>query len=425
MRSTAGVLVLLHVLLAVAVSPAIAQSDVDPAEVAYDVSVMDRPVVAYGPSAARLGAWLITPLLDVGRTYDSNVFATAENAESDSVNTFRPRVQLLSDWNRHAMEFEVGGDIGLYEKYSNENYHDYYFANDNTLDILTDNRIDLGLLYRHAHTPRTSSENIGESAEPLKYDQRAVRLGFQRYVGIITLGIGGQIDRITYANSEAIGGGTIDNSDRDNTQTDIGVTIGYEPFAESTAYLRIGSRDVDYDDSMKFGGYNRDSTGMTIALGAEKVMADLWVLNLDIGYAPRYYADARLEDITGGNAMTFGAELIWNPTALTSIISVANRQTYETIQEGAGGNVNTSYALNLEHQLLRSLVLTAGSGYSFSNYVGSDREDKDFDLSAGLQYFLLRMVSVTANYSYRERDSTEEGDNYDKHLAQIGLRLTF
>ena len=37
----------------------------------------------------------------------------------------------------------------------------------------------------------------------------------------------------------------------------------------------------------------------------------------------------------------------------------------------------------------------------------------------------LRTVPHWVAWRYRERDSTEEGDNYDKHLAQIGLRLTF
>ena len=112
---------------------------------------------------------------------------------------------------------------------SGENYQDFYIQNDTTLDVAYGTRLNTGLLYRHAHTPRTSSDDLAGSAEPLMFNQGIFSLGFERDLSIFTLGVNGAVDRITYLDSKAIGGGTIDNSDRDRTQSNVAVGLGYVP----------------------------------------------------------------------------------------------------------------------------------------------------------------------------------------------------
>lgn len=402
----------------------------DPSEIAYNISVGQRPLEtqrlldAHDIGSARLGAWLMTPILQLSETYDTNIFATPDNEVDDIITSIRPEVELESDWNRHQILFKAGADIGLYRHNSDEDYRDYDLRNRTRLDISHGTQFTADLRYKHAHTPRSSTENIGNAAEPLQFDQRTANLGLRRALGTLTAGINGEIKRITYSKSEAIGGGTLDHSDRDRTETRLSARVGYEPFAESTAYLEIGLRDVDYDDPTKFGDPDRDSTGFNIDLGAKKIISDLWVIDLGLGYNPRQFADDRLDGVTGAQALTFNGKALWNPTALTSIIATLRHQTYETTQENASATVNTFGALHLEHQLLRSLNLDAGINYSYSDYSGSPREDRDSGVSAGLEYVLTRFVSIRADYRYRQRDSSLDSADYDKHLTQIGLRLS-
>lgn len=402
----------------------------DPSEIAYDISVGQRTLETqrllerYDIGSARLGAWLMTPILELNQIFDDNIFATPDDEIDDRITTIRPEVELESDWNRHQLLFEAGAEIGLYQDNGDEDYQDYDFRNRTQIDISHGTRLTADLSYAHEHTPRSSSENIGAAAEPVEFDRRTAKLGLDRSLGILTAGINGEIERLTFSKSNRIGGGTIDNSDRDRTETRFAARLGYEPFAESTAYLEIGFRDIDYDDPTVRGGPDRDSDGISIDLGANKIISEVWVIDLGLGYNPRRFADRQLDDITGAEALTLRGEALWNPTALTSVIGTLRRRTYETTVQDASAVVNTFGALNVEHQLLRSLTLDAGLNYSYSDFVGSSRDDRDSAVSAGLEYVLTRFVSIRADYRFRQRNSSVDRADYDKHLAQIGLRLS-
>lgn len=416
-------------LLAWSITPSLAKAQ-DPSEIAYDISVGDRTLDTqrllerYDIGSARLGAWLLTPALDLGLTYDDNIFATPDNEVDDLITTVRPEVELESDWNRHELLFTAGAEIGRYQDNSDENYQDYDFRNRTRLDITRGTRFVADLRYKHAHLPRSSPENIGNAAEPLEFDRRTADFQLQRSLGIFTAGVNSETRRVTYSKSKAIGGGTIDNSDRDRTETHFAARAGYEPFPESTAYLEIGFREVDYDDPTAAGRPDRDSTGLTIDLGANKIISDLWVIDLELGYEPRDFSDGRLDDIKGGDALTLRGEAIWNPTGLTSVLGTVRRGTFETAVQNASVVVSTFGALNVEHQLLRSLRLNAGLNYTHSDYFGAPREDRDAGVSTGFEYALTRFVSVRADYSYRQRNSSQDQADFDNHLAEIAVRLS-
>lgn len=397
----------------------------DPAEVAYDLSVAERPLPTQEIIPARVGSWLITPIVDLIYRYDDNVFATSSNTQSDSIFILTPRVRLESDWNRHSVDLEFGGDFGYYNRFSSENYSDYYFINRNEIEILTGNRLTADLLYRHAHEPRSSSENVGDSKDPLTFDQYGANLGFKRDLGIFTLGLNSQIQRRTYANSKAIGGGTIDNSYRDRTETEYGVTFGYEPFDQATAYLLLGWRETNYDDSTLDGRPNRDDKGPIFRLGAKRIIADLWNFDLYLGYQPLQFADSTLDNVNGTAAVTFGAEILWNPTAVSSLTLTSQRGTWATTEDGASAVVSTFIALNGEHQLRDNLILSAGLSYNQSDYYGSARKDNDYGFAVGLEYYLRRFLSLRGDYRYSERDSNFAFNNYTRNIAEVGLRFRF
>ena len=196
------------------------------------------------------------------------------------------------------------------------------------------------------------------------------------------------------------------------------------PFPESTAYLDIGYQEVKYDDPTKFGGPNRDNSGFTADLGATKTFSDLWTIELGVGYRPRNFDDKSLENLTGAKALSFFGNLGWNITRLTTVNATVSRLSTEATEQDASAVVSTFGALNVEHQLLRSLTLNAGTDYNFSNFEGSPREDRDFGLNLGLQYNLVRYVSVRADYGYRERDSTENDSDYDRNTFYVGLQFS-
>jgi hypothetical protein len=393
--------------------------------IAYDLSNALSPLEARGIGSLRLGAWLLTPVVNIGQTYDDNIFARPDDEVDDFITEVDPVITLASDWNRHQTAFELGGSFGFYQENPDENRHDYSIANTTVLDIWAGTQLTTDLLYRHAQTPRTSPDNIGASAEPLRFDERRASLEFSRDLSIFTLSLSGTVKRLTHSKSKAVGGGTIDNADRDRTDTGYAISLGYEPFPQTSASLSVGYEDVDYDDSAQFGGPDRDNNGLAIDLSATKSFSELWVIGLNLGYRSREFADPSLDDLSGSSALVLGADVQWAPTRLTSLTATLARRSYETTQAGASAIVSTFATLGVQHQLLRHLEVSGGLDYNLSDYEGATREDRDYGLSLGLEYTLMRFLAIEAEYSYRERDSNDDSADYDKNTAYLGLRLSF
>jgi len=402
-----------------------AQSPNQKPSIDYAQSVAERPIETYGSSSVRLGSWLLIPNLEIAETYDSNIYATQSNVVDDFITVIKPRARLTSDWSVHQVQLEVGGNFGLYNKHKDENYNDYYVRNSNRLEIVRGTDLILGALYRHAVEPRTSSNNIYAAAEPVSYDLVSGNLGIERNLSVFKLLVDTNAEKITYANSERIGGGTINNSDQDRVVLNGGAKLSYETVPGNSAFVGLRLKDVNYEDPTRNGGPDRDNWGFEILLGASKSVSDLWVVDAYLGYAPSYYADPSLNDITGWRAFSIGGNLLWNPTALTSVIGHLDRRTNETTQTGASGQINTSLSLRVEHKLTRFILLDAGLGYTYSDYYGSTREDDTYRAGLGIAYYFTRLVSVRAAYDYRERDSSQDGDSYNEHTASLQLRVNY
>ncbi len=391
----------------------------------YSRSAGERPIQTYDAQATRLGAWLLFPGLEIEQSYDSNIYATLNNEVDDFITILKPRARLDSDWSVHDVQLEIGGDFGFYSDITEEDFQDYYAVNGNRIEIVRNTDLITRLLYRHAHVPRSAPDSTNASAEPLVYDLLSGLLGFERDVAIFSLRVDGKVQDIKYEDSDRVGGGTIDNSDRDRTVIDGGFRLTYAPSAGNEAYFSTRLRDIKYDDSTRNGGPDRDNSGFDLTLGANKTVSDLWVVDVYLGYAPSYYADATLDDVTGGRAIVLGAELLWNPTALTSVIGNLDRRTYQTTELGASALVNTSLSLRVEHKLTRSLLLDGGIGYDYGDYVGSPREDNTYLAEVGAEYFFTRLISLRTGYAYRERTSTQRVSEYDKHRAFLQLRFNY
>ncbi|TCT18690.1 outer membrane beta-barrel protein [Thiobaca trueperi] len=391
----------------------------------YSKSVAKRPVEAYGATSIRLGAWQLFPGIELAETYDSNIYATEDAEESDFITILKPRAKLQSDWSVHQINLEVGGDFGFYKQFTDENYQDYYASNTNKFEVRRGTNLLTELLYRHAHEPRDSADNIGAAAEPVVYDLLRGGLGVEHRVGVLGLRVDGLVDDIKYENSPRFGGGTIDNSTRDRVVLDGGLRLSYQRVPGNEAYFSARLKDVNYDDPTKYGGPDRDNWGYNLTLGVKKNVSDLWVVGGYLGYAPSFYADDSLTDVTGGKAFVIGGDLLWNPTSLTSVIGNLDRRSEETTESGASALINTSVSLRVEHKLMRTLLLDTRLGFIDGEYDGSSRKDKTYAAGLGLSYFFTRLVSLRAAYDFSERDSSEAGSSYVKHLASLQLRLNY
>ena len=62
----------------------------------------------------RAGSFLLQPEVSLSGVYDSNIFATRTNEVEDSILVFSPVLEVNSMWERHKLDFDLGGAFGRY-----------------------------------------------------------------------------------------------------------------------------------------------------------------------------------------------------------------------------------------------------------------------------------------------------------------------
>ena len=81
----------------------------------------------------------------------------------------------------------------------------------------------------------------------------------------------------------------------------------------------------------------------------------------------------------------------------------------------------------IDHELLRNLILTGRLNWQRDEYRGLDRDDDYSAAMLGVNYLLNRKVGVFAQYNYQTRDSSglQRGVEYNANRIQVGVVLQY
>ena len=125
----------------------------------------------------RAGSFLLQPEVSLSGVYDSNIFATRTNEVEDSILVFSPILEANSMWERHKLDFDLGGAFGRYTTNDNEDYDDYWANLDGRYDFTDNSNVFGGLGYSHEHEDRGSPEAGLSGIDPTVFDSSRVHAG--------------------------------------------------------------------------------------------------------------------------------------------------------------------------------------------------------------------------------------------------------
>jgi hypothetical protein len=406
---------------ALAISGASAQSN-QPNQPLGDVvrgaTVTERARPDYDPIGVRLGSFFLLPALSVQESYNSNIFATERNEQSDFITSIEPKLDLRSNWNNHALNLHADTRVVRFADFDNEDFEDYTLAADGRLDVQRDFRLFGGAAHLLRHEQRSSPNNQG-GAEPTEYNLTSLNLGAEKQFNRVATRLNAKRDYFSYDDVRTAAGATIDQGDRDREQTEIALRTGYEFTPLREVYLLGAYNFREYDRRTDRNGLRRDSDGYMLAVGAEYDLTGVTFLDAFVGYMAQDYDDPRLRQISGWTA---GAKLTWNVTQLTTITGSLARDVEETILNNASGYFATRAELRADHELLRNLLLNASIGYENDEFEGISRDDDYYLAGIGAKYLMNRFLSVSGGYGYRSRESSQAGADFDENV--VFLRLT-
>jgi hypothetical protein len=389
-------------------------------------SVTDRPRPEVNPTGLQTGNFFWFPSGEVDEAYNDNIFATRSATSSDLITVLQPRVDLLSSLPQgDALNLHAGAALQYYARHSAQDTMDGFGAVDGRLAVTTGSYFYGGAQIAQSHTPRTSPDSPGNAAEPVIFDsytanagfmQTGLRLGYQAEVAVIS---------VKYNAVPLIGGGISPQGSGDVNIYQAVLRGNYEFIPDYQAYIRFSPSLRIFPNSLP-GVPSVNSQDYRADLGLQVFPTGLIYGEIYAGYLSQ---DFRVSSLGAINAPDAGGRVVWNATPLTTLTFNASRTINTTIPSiGNGtGYLDSVAALNVDHELLRNLLLNANVGYEIDEFQGLNRTDNVLSAGAGVRYLLNRNLYLGGTYTYQQRTSsgTAAGTPYTQSILMLRLSTQF
>ncbi len=366
------------------------------------------------------GSFLLFPELALTQTYDSNIYALRRNEVSDSITTLTPSLVVKSNWARHRLNFDVGGDLDQYRDHKSENVEDYWAGFDGQYDVSAVSNIFGGARTSRNHEDRGSPEP-GSALGPTVYTSTEAYLGAETKTGPVSMRFGGIHEDLDYNTPAGMTVVNPTNDDRDRTMTSIGGRVGYDVTPALMPFIQAATDSRSYNRSTDDYGFLRSSEGYRAAVGAVYKPSATLQGEAFAGHMHQDYDDARFNDL---NRAYFGANLSWKPVPGTKFTTFIDRSLGETTLPGSSGYIDNTVGLHVERPISPDLLANAGIAYSVSDYQGIERKDRTTDAGAGIKYYVSPTVYLGADYRMLNRDSSDLEGNYFRDVVMFSVGYT-
>jgi len=406
--------------------PSIQGSEPPEASTAERQSVLQRARPDYDALGVRVGSFLVAPYATIQGEYNSNIFVTQNGAKSDYSASLLPGFTVNSDWDRNAIGLTASGEIRRYDQFVSENESNFNTVANGHLDI-EQNVYMLGYLgYTLAHEDRTSPDTIANEKSPTQYQVGSAKLGYYHEGGRLGLRVEGAADTYGYNNNITSTGTVLPETPRDYTAYAVTPRVSYEYIPGYHAFIKAPLNIREYNAQRDPLGFKQDSHGYEVDAGTAVGLGQVVNGEVYVGYFKQDYDESRF---TSPSGVSFGGNLLWNVTGITSIRASAGRSVQETTLSTSttpvSSSVNTTIGASVEHELLTNVLLTGGVSYEIDDYQGSARTDDIVTETAGGRYLLNRIVSTGLTVTHGERTSSISGNGYDQVIVLANLRLQY
>jgi len=379
------------------------------------------------------GSFLVFPEVSLAATYDDNIYAerpyaaTRTYVTDDVVYTLSPSIALKSNWTRHALNFDAGGDFDRYRNHDSENVNDYWLGFDGRYDLSPTTNVFGGARHSRDHEDRsTPGSDVGQ-IEPTLYDHEEAHLGLAHSFGAFRLRLGGTYDQYDYKNGIDGASGLPTNNDyRDHNLNSLGLRLGYVLSPRYEFFGQVATDNRRYDNLIPGQNFNRDSDGYRAAVGVKFTLQPQRLTGEAFaGVMGQNFDYTGFSDIT---KPYFGLLTVWKPTSLTTATLFIDRSLEETtVFSGPGyasSSTDTTYGFEVERHLTSRLSVNGRAAYTHSDFNDFARVDKIIDAGAGLRYYVMPNVYLGADLRIIDRASSDIAAQYSRNQVMVSVGYT-
>lgn len=379
-----------------------------------------RPEVA--PLGARFGSFLVLPEVDLRLGYNDNLRATENESRADLYSVIEPRLEMRTDWSRHALKAGAQATHGRYQDVTAENYDDWRVFADTRLDLGRASAVFGRISAARLHEDRAAPETTN-TTEVSTYRVVDTEGGWSHPFGRFDLQLQAGLSDYDFDTVDTTGlpPGFLVGDDRDRQARRSEARLRYAAWPGYGAFVRAAYNTQEYEARAP-DGTDRDSKGYEVGLGVDLELTNLIFGDAFVSYYHQNYAAPGFED-TGG--LGFGANLHWNPTMLTTVHLGARRSVQESTLPNASGYESTHVTLELDHELLRNLLLSGGTSFTRRSYQELNREEELVQYHFGVNYMTNRYLNLRLRVVHRTQDGSGGGRDFTQNYVEQSVVLRY
>jgi len=354
--------------------------------------------------------------------YDDNIYADDMNEESDMIAIVSPALGIAKNFSKGTLALAAKADLAFFQDNDDENYEDIFLIANTSYEIFNNLTVTVAGGYNMLSEDREAPNSAASAAERTEYDEIDAFFEVKYKPNRVSVAASIEYESLDFDDVRRIGGGIIDTDDRDRTEKVYALRLGYDLKPDLELFFKGQYEVTEYDQRLDSSGLARDNDGYRALVGLNGNFTKNLLGEVYVGYLEKEYDDANLEIIDGP---AYGASVDWNMTKLTTISLSAEREIGETIEIDAAGIDQYSFKLDLSHELTRDWYITALTSIGNQSYEGIAREDDLLGFNLGTTYKLNRWAALNLGYSYAQRDSSINANDYEINRAFLGLGVKY
>jgi hypothetical protein len=385
-------------------------------------AVLERIQPGYVAPGIPLGIFQLAPSIGITGLYDDNLFGREDAPVADSFVRVEPGVQLQSQTTRNRLSLDAHGTIDQYLHRKTEDIADYSVTARGLFEFDHATTLSAGLRAESDHQSRLSQDIFAQTVTPIYYTQQSGALALTHDFDRLRLTATGRVARFDFRDGRLADGSVYDQQASDSMSYRAGLRASYEQ-TPSLAWFVSASRNIRRFRVGTLDTPKRDSEGFELLAGAVFEPAALIRGSVGIGYIQQRF---RLPYYTDLGGVGFNASVQFFPTQLTTVTLKGNRSVLDSGIPGSGGYLSTRASIQVDHEWLRQLILSASIGHENNRFNNLDRIDERLTAQASATYRINRHAALKLGYARLDQSShgTDRYRAFTDNRATIGVTLT-
>ncbi|MTJ80471.1 MAG: outer membrane beta-barrel protein [Telmatospirillum sp.] len=385
-----------------------------------ETDVADRRQEQYSPDGVRIADFLIFPKAELDEQLSDNIYAAANRRRGDLTTTLSPSIVIKSDFAQHEISLSASSDFAFFKRYTDEDTQHYNVTASGKLDVTRDAQLTMSATYDDGSEPRSSPDpNLGRHPTPVI--NKTVSVGGDYHPARVWLKGDASFQRLDFGDVGTDTGAVIANHLRNRDIVQGGVRAAYEIVPNYFAFVEVRANNRVYDQPNAIG-VNRNSHGWEERAGTDLELTGKLHGDIYAGYLTQDFRSSTYKEVSG---LSMGADLVWNPTALTTVKLLVQRTVEDTVDIRASSYLSTQTHLFADHELRRNIIVSVDGGYGRNAYQGDGVHQNVYDGGFKLAYKFNKMAYSGLIYHYYQRDSTVDTETYHENRMILALGLQY